>query len=381
MRNTMEAFQKGERQPIGSVLLTGCTGFLGIHVLKELLHRDDVPVIWCLVRAEDEEKAARRLKQLLFYYFANNFKELFGSRLRIVLGDVTREINIDGKVDTVFNCAAVVKHFSKGTEIEDVNVGGAVHCVDFCLRTGARLVHISTYSTAGLSVNGVPSRDAVQTEQKLYYGQFMNNQYVHSKFLAERVVLEAIALHGLNAKVMRVGNLAPRSTDGEFQINFQTNSAMGRIRVFKILGCYPYEMTDEPMEFSPINEVAQSIVLLAQTARENVVFHPYNNHSVHFGDVIERLSTLGYEGQQVEQRDFNATLEAAKEDAEKVKRLSSLLAYQDMANGQESFVVPTVNNFTTQVLYRLGFRWSTTSWDYVDQFLKAIDAFGYFDEN
>jgi hypothetical protein len=52
-----------------------------------------------------------------------------------------------------------------------------------------------------------------------------------------------------------------------------------------------------------------------------------------------------------------------------------------MANGQESFMVPTVNNFTTQVLYRLGFRWSTTSWDYVDQFLKAIDAFGYFDEN
>jgi len=32
------------------------------------------------------------------------------------------------------------------------------------------------------------------------------------------------------------------------------------------------------------------------------------------------------------------------------------------------------------VLYRLGFRWSATSWDYVDQFLTAIDGMGYFDE-
>jgi hypothetical protein len=111
-----------------------------------------------------------------------------------------------------------------------------------------------------------------------------------------------------------------------------------------------------------------------------VLFHPYNNHSVHFGDVIARLSTLGYEGSQVELADFNAALETAKNDPEKVKRLSSLLAYQDMAHGQESFMIPTVNSFTTQVLYRLGFRWSPTSWDYVDQFLKAIDAFGYFEE-
>ena len=380
MRNTLDAFRDGQSQPIGSVLLTGATGYLGIHVLKELIERPDVPVIYCLVRAQALEKAESRLKGLLYYYFAKNYKELFGNRLRIVLGDVTRDIEVDGHVDTVFNCAAVVKHFSKGTEIEDVNIGGAVHCVQFCLATGARLVHVSTYSTAGLSVNGVPGRDAALTEQKLFYGQFMDNQYVHSKFISERTVLEAAALHGLNAKVMRVGNLAPRSTDGEFQINFQTNSAMGRIRVFKMLGCYPYEMSDEPMEFSPINEVAHSIVLLSQTPRDCTLFHPYNNHYVYFGDVVNELGILGYTPQQVEYPQFVEALEAAKADSEKAKRLSSLLAYQDMAHGQESFVIPTKNTYTTQVLYRLGFRWSTTSWNYVDQFLKAIDGFDYFDE-
>ena len=377
--NTLDAFRNGERQTIGNVLLTGATGFLGIHVLKELIDREDVPVIWCMVRAENEEKAERRLKGMLYYYFSNNYKELFGSRLRVINGDVTQEIKVDGKVDTVFNCAAVVKHFSKGTEIEDVNVGGTAHCVQFCLLNHARLIHVSTYSTAGMSVNGMPPEDTVYTEQKLYFGQNLGNRYSHSKFISERIVLDAVALHKLNAKVMRVGNLAPRSTDGEFQINFQTNSAMGRIRVYQMLGCYPYELTDAPMEFSPINEVAKAIVTLSETPQQCCLFHPYNNHYVHFGDVLDELSKVTQGPHQVEAEVFNEAMETAKQDPEKAKRLSSLLAYQDMAHGQKAMMIPAENQYTTQVLYRLGFRWSSTSWDYVDQMLTAIAGFGYFE--
>jgi amino acid adenylation domain-containing protein/thioester reductase-like protein len=377
--NTLDAFKNGEQQPIGNVLLTGSTGYLGIHILKELIDREDVPVIWCMVRAENEEKAERRLKGMLYYYFSNNYNELFGSRIRIVNGDVTHEIKVDGKIDTVFNCAAVVKHFSKGTEIEDVNVGGTMHCVRFCLLNNARLIHVSTYSTAGMSINGMPPENSVYTEQKLYFGQNLGNQYIHSKFISERIVLDAVALHKLNAKVMRVGNLAPRSTDGEFQINFQTNSAMGRIRVYQMLGCYPYDLTDTPMEFSPIDEVAKAIVMLSQTPQSCCLFHPYNNHYVHFGDVLAELAEIGKATHQVENEVFNEALETAKQDPEKAKLLSSLIAYEDMAHGQKAVMIPSDNQYTTQVLYRLGFHWSSTSWDYVDQMLKAIAGFGYFE--
>lgn len=377
--NTLDAFLGGERQPIGNVLLTGATGFLGIHILQELIERDDVPVIWCLVRGEDDEKAERRLKSLMFYYFNKNYNQLFGNRLRIINGDVTQDFKVDGKIDTVFNCAAVVKHFSKGTEIEDVNVGGALNCVKFCLLNNARLIHVSTYSTAGMSVDGIPAEDSIYTEQKLYFGQNLGNQYIHSKFISERIVLDAVALHKLNAKIMRVGNLAPRSTDGEFQINFNTNSAMGRIRVYQMLGCYPYAINDEPMEFTPINEVAKAIVLLSETPQECCVFHPFNNHFVHFGDVLQELSLVTQGPRQVEADEFNNELEAAKQDPEKAKRLSSLLAYQDMAHGQKVIEIPSENQYTTQVLYRLGFRWSPTSWNYVDQMLTAIAGFGFFE--
>ena len=378
-RNTLNAFRQGERQPIGNVLLTGATGYLGIHILKELIDRPDVPHIYCMVRARTEEAAIHRLKTMLFFYFESPYDELFGQRLHIVLGDVTKPIKVDGRVDTVFNCAAVVKHFSAGTEIEDVNVGGAMNCVRFCVETGARLIHVSTYSTAGLSAGGFPSADTVYTEQKLFFGQQLDNQYIHSKFISERIVLESIALHGLSAKVMRVGNLAPRSTDGEFQINFQTNSAMGRVRVFKTLGCYPYEMTDQPMEFSPINEVARAIVLLSETPRECCLFHPYNNHAVHFGDVLSELKVIGNAPRQVEADIYEQALEQTKADPEKARQLQSLIAYQDMAHGQQATPIPASNGYTTQVLYRLGFRWSATSWDYVDRFLTAINGLGFFE--
>ena len=375
-KNTLNVFRQGERQQLGNVLLTGATGYLGIHILRELID-SDAENIYCLVRGKNEEAAANRLRTLLFYYFSDAFKELFGKRLHIVLGDVTSDFAEGLQVDTIFNCAAIVKHFSEGTEIEDVNIGGAQRCVDYCVKTGAKLVHVSTASTRGLWAGEIKSE--IFTEQRLYMGQFLGNKYIYSKFIAERMILNAVALHGLNAKIMRVGNLAARSTDGEFQANFSTNSFMGRIKVYNMLGCCPYSMRNQQVEFSPINEVARAIVLLSSTPKECTVFHPYNIHGQFLGDVLMGLDTVGNGVRFVEQEEFEAAMEEAKSDPQKARQMSSLLAYQDMAHGQKTADVKRDNNYTTQVLYRLGFAWSPTSWDYVERMLTAIGTLGFFD--
>ncbi len=379
-RNKVETFLKGEHQQLGNVLLTGATGYLGIHVLHELIERDDVPVIWCLVRGENDEKAEHRLKSLMFYYFNKNYSPLFGKRLRTVNGDVTHEIKVDGPVDTVFNCAANVKHYSKGTDIEDVNIGGALSCVKFCLEHNARLVHISTTSIGEVWVvrndgEEVPTLD----ERKFWFGQFLDNRYIHSKFLAERLVLDAVAHHGLSAKVMRVGNLAPRSYDGEFQANFNSNSYMGRLKVFYTLGCCPYDGYDELTEMSPIDETAKAVVLLATTPKDCTVFQPFNNHTELFGDVLQEMKKVGREMRFVENDEFEKAVAAAGQDPEKAKLLSAILAYQDIAHGQKSAIIERDNRYTCSVLHRLGFHWRDTSWDYVDQMLTTIGGFGFFE--
>jgi len=55
------------------------------------------------------------------------------------------------------------------------------------------------------------------------------------------------------------------------------------------------------------------------------------------------------------------------------------VAYQDMAHGKKFTDVSITNHYTTQVLHRLGFTWSPTSWDYIDQMLYAISGLGFFD--
>ncbi len=381
-RNTLNNFRKGQSKPLGNVLLTGATGYLGIHILHDLID-SDAQNIYCLVRGKSLQKAESRLRTLLYYYFANAYKELFGTRLHVILGDVTQDIGavcgdtIATTISTVFNCAAVVKHFSEGTEIEDVNIGGASRCADFCIRTGARLIHVSTASTRGLWV-GEPKSD-IFNEQRFYMGQYLGNKYIHSKFMAERLILDAVAKRALDAKIMRVGNLAARSTDGEFQANFSTNSFMGRIRVYNMLRCSPYSIRNKRVEFSPINEVAHAIVLLATTPKECTVFHPYNIHNQFLGDVLSGLTTIGAQMRFVEQEEFDEAIEQAKNDPQKARTLSSLLAYQDMAHGQKTTDVNRDNDYTTQVLYRLGFAWSPTSWDYVERMFTAIGGFGFFE--
>ena len=53
---------------------------------------------------------------------------------------------------TVINCAAVVKHFSAGTEIEGVNIGGVKNLIYYCLANNARLIQVSMMSIVSMGM-------------------------------------------------------------------------------------------------------------------------------------------------------------------------------------------------------------------------------------
>ena len=72
--NTLENFITGEREELGNVLLTGATGFLGIHVLRDFLENENGS-IYCMLRKGRRTLPEERLKTLLFYYFSQNYEE------------------------------------------------------------------------------------------------------------------------------------------------------------------------------------------------------------------------------------------------------------------------------------------------------------------
>jgi thioester reductase-like protein len=379
-RNVLESFLSGKRQAIGDVLLTGATGYLGIHVLNELLTHYHGRIL-CPVRAKGSDEALSRIKTLYFYYFGRTdaFTH-FDERVTAFVAEVTQPDALErlSEAYTVVNCVANVKHFSAGNDIEMVNVESVRHLVSFCLRTGSRLIHISTNSVAGMSIDNVPGPEVKLTEQDFDIGQHVSDRkYTYSKFKAEELILDAIAHHGLNAKIMRVGNLSARQKDGEFQINFNTNNFLALLRAFVVIGMVPYEKLDMRFEFSPIDEVAHAIMLLAQTPEECVVFHPYNTHRQFLSDVLDGFAEAGIRLKRVETAEFSERLDKMMDNPDLVTFLRPLMAY-NLGGKRQIRNIETTNDYTTQVLYRLGFQWPPTATDYVHRFVDTIVGFDYF---
>ena len=379
-QNNLESFLGGEQLRLGrNILLTGATGFLGIHVLKELLESTGPDTtIWCLLRGKGTLTPERRLKEMLVYYFDKDYRNLFGSRIRPVIGDITQPDTLLPltEIDMVFNCAANVKHFSKGTEIEDINYGGVKNLVALCEKNGAYLVHVSTESVGGLTPGSTPDN---LTEQMLYFGQLTDNQYVHSKFLAERHILEHMVHGTLKAKILRAGNLSPRARDGEFQVNLNANASMGRLKALKMLGACPYGMLEGQMEFSPIDQSARAMVLLATTPLENCVFNVSNNHIIPMDDIFIRLEKIdGQPLEYVEMAEFSRRVEEAGANPAKARIMAPLVAYQQSAAEMQGVETLASTVFTMQVLHRLGFRWDHTSSEYLDLIFEMLRTLQYF---
>ncbi len=384
LRNNVETYlADSSLNDLGRVLLLGATGYLGIHVLKQLLDDESVPAIQCMVRGSKSISAESRLRTLLFYYFGETYEADFGNRLMVINGDITNAECFDTieNIDTVINCAANVKHFSAGTDIEDINYHGAVNCLNLCLRLGARFIQTSTCSIGGstLSDTAQPEPHCLR-ESELYYGQDLSNKYAHSKFLAERAILEAVATKGLKAKIMRLGNLAPRAMDGEFQANFNTNASMRRLKAHTTLGAVAYSMMVGDIEFTPIDEAARAVLLLSRTNDNCNVFHIVNPHHSPFGDVINCLRHAGYDIRAVEMPEFTQMLMAAMADPAKADIMQSLVAYSMRSDGRYAVGNTYMSLYTAEILLRLGFNWNPTSWDYVEQFIHAIQGLGFFDE-
>lgn len=309
-----------------------------------------------------------------------NHRRTDANRIFVIEGDITDAAffeRLDVRVDTVINCAANVKHFSAGDDIEKVNVESVRNLIGWCLRHDARLVHTSTTSVAGQSVDGKPAADTQLTEFMFDFGQSLANQYVRSKYDAEQLILDAIRSEGLNAKIMRVATLSSRNSDGEFQINFRTNGFMGRLRTFAALGCVPFDMLDAPCEFSPIDEVCKASLLLATTPRQMVVFHPCNNHTLPLGDVLRCMDSVGVRIEPVEREAFDERVRELMQDDSRSQVLQPLLAYAEN-NGHVVRYIGHQALYTTQVLYRMGYHWPFTSWDYVERFISAINGFDFF---
>ena len=362
---------------IGNVLVAGATGFLGIHVVKQLID-DGAQKVYCLMRKGNSLSAEQRLRATLMYYFDDPCSELIGNRLVVIEGDILDsglyETLKDIPFDTLINCAASVKHFTSDDTSARTNFHGVENLIDICLRLDKKLIQTSTISVAGTSaMDPLP----VMREDMLSFGQKLENKYTHSKWMAERAVLAAVQERGLRGKVIRLGNLMSRHKDGEFQMNFRTNGFMNHLKAFAAIGCFRVDALDMKVEYSAIDYTARAVLLLAGTPDQFTVFHANNCHTVHMANVLHAMNGEGIRIDIVDDAEFQRALDSAMQDEKRNMAVSSLIAYNSHDDTQRP--IEADNAFTVKTLYRLGFAWPIVSEDYIRCSVKALLQLGFFD--
>ena len=363
---------------LGTVLITGATGFLGIHVLYELL-TTGYNKIYCMVRPKNNLTPEKRLKGSLFYYFENNFAEAFGQRLFAVDGNLMRDDIVtlpDGvKIDTVIHCAADVSHFGVGNRIRQTNVDGVRNVIAFCKKHNAALVHISTLSVGGFIEREMAEIGVSLSEQRLWVRQDLSNDYLESKFTAEKLILLEVA-NGLRAKIMRVGNLQGRIRDGEFQMNRATNGFTKLLQSIVYTGRCPASLARSWINFSPVDAVARAICRMAGSAEEYTVFHIFDSNDLPVSKLLAHISALGYPVRVIEDAEFDEFMLHAAENPTFSGALDGFLTR--VTGGRYMVETPCESGFSIRALEQEGFIWPEISDDYLSAYLTGLDTLGAF---
>lgn len=352
---------------------------IGSHIIDQIIKLNEGKV-YCLVRGGQE-----RLESTLRYYFGDCYTAEIGKRIFAIDGDITRaelsgELPTD--IQTVIHTAATVKHYGSYNYFHEINVQGTRNVIAYAQRVHARLIHISTLSVSGNSF--VDAFDIYQTEKEmnfaetsLYIGQPLDNVYVHSKFEAELSVLDAM-LKGLDAKIVRVGNLTNRMSDFKFQPNYQSNAFLMRFKAGIEFGCLPDYLLHLYAEFSPIDQTAEGVVKIAQYADNQTIFHLNSNRPIYFDRLIEVLNALGISMRLLSGNDFDATLQTeAKTDGKEY----IYEAFQNDLdeNGKLDYDsnIHIKNDFTVWFLKQVGFEWAQIDMDYIRGYINYFRNIGY----
>ena len=134
------------------VVLTGATGFVGRHFLRELMRQNDRLVVHCLVRAESDAHGFERIRAAMEH--SGLWDDAFGARIRVVVGDLRparfglSATDFDAlcrRIDAVYHLAADVYLVGAYAALRETNVVALRNVLELCVRIRCKhLFHVST---------------------------------------------------------------------------------------------------------------------------------------------------------------------------------------------------------------------------------------------
>lgn len=389
-RNTMDNLNTIKKIKFNNMLLIGSTGYLGAHVLDAFL-QSNKGIAYCLVREKDGLDIKERLRGVLNFYFGNKYNELFNNRIKVVCGDIVKEnlglsekdySELKNNIDIVINSGALVKHFGIKKKFEEINVKGTQSVIDFCLNTKKRLLHVSTISVSG---NGEKEETVIETpenindkkifkESDIYVGQNIKGVYSTTKFRAELLVLEAISSKGLDAQILRLGNITNRYSDGVFQMNADENAFAKRIKSFIEIGAFPKYMLKHSIELTPVDLAAKAIIRAANYTSVCNVLHIYNTHLLEIKLLINTLNNdLHIDVLPVNDTMMKDIITGVLADNNRKDILSGII--YDLDENKQLIYTSNIRlncSFSEEYFNKIDFSWKNIDKDYIIKYINYL---------
>ncbi len=164
------------------VLVTGANGFLSGHIIRELLKRGHS--VRAMMRAGAKAPALKSIDVDLFY------------------GNITNKTDIENAVDgceiVIHAAADTSQSHRKAEDYFPVNVGATAHIIEAMKHRGCkRLIFVSTANTMGFGTFENPGNESTPASPLV-----LKSGYANSKFMAQKLVVEAVKNQNLDAVVV-----------------------------------------------------------------------------------------------------------------------------------------------------------------------------------
>ncbi|MEV6325715.1 thioester reductase domain-containing protein [Nocardia sp. NPDC051787] len=238
-----------ERVAPRRILLTGATGFLGSHLLLDLLRHSEAHVV-CLIRADDDDAAAQRLEHALRRFALPWSREVL-RRVTPLAGDLRlprlglseeRWASLAAEVDAIVNAGAAVDFLRGYPSLRRTNVLGPLTLAELaCTDRPKPVHHISSLAVFnGSDAATLGEDDPTANVAALPIG------YDRSKWAAEAVLRRA-GEHGLVVTILRPGGIGSHpetAAHNPRDLNAGITAALTRFRTapgFRYLNAAPVD--------------------------------------------------------------------------------------------------------------------------------------------
>eukprot|EP01105_Mastigella_eilhardi_P006828 TRINITY_DN18345_c0_g1_i1.p1 TRINITY_DN18345_c0_g1~~TRINITY_DN18345_c0_g1_i1.p1 ORF type:complete len:1563 (-),score=330.98 TRINITY_DN18345_c0_g1_i1:94-4782(-) len=239
-----------ECPPKEDILVTGATGFIGSHVLLQLVCSTKAE-IHCIVRGGETALQAK-LRSL------NLWDPALRRRVHTYQGDLARPslglgeqvwCDLVRRVGLIFHAGAKVNHVEPYSTHRDANVLGTVEVLRLAAAARAGVVFASSLSVLGDSVSHLQTLEEISAA----------SGYAQSKWVADALVLEAMH-RGIPVALARVAMVSWSTTSGVANMSDHLNLLVEGSR---ILGCVPATAASSKWPLVPVDFVARTLIRLS----------------------------------------------------------------------------------------------------------------------